>query len=151
MLDKNGVEIKTGDIVEITGAFFKSDNGLYFVQHSPGDPSWSGRDHSLKRISKSGKISKAKHNLCFWPICVFVSDREKTAKAHQWNKEHATIEVKEPCKDMSEIIAFFQTEADDLAESIRRGIGNWGEDHPSVQREKVMMEHYIAIARALSN
>ena len=52
MLDKNGVEIKTGDIVEISGAYFKNDNGLYFVTHSPGDPTWSGRDYSLKRISK---------------------------------------------------------------------------------------------------
>ena len=29
MLDKNGIEIKTGDVVEITGAYFKNDNGLY--------------------------------------------------------------------------------------------------------------------------
>ena len=49
MLDKNGIEIKTGDIVEVAGAFFKNDNGLYFVEHSPGDPSWSGQDHCLKR------------------------------------------------------------------------------------------------------
>lgn len=100
MLDKNGVEIKTGDIVEITGAFFKNDNGLYFVECSPGDPSWSGKDYCLKKISKAGKISTAKYNLCFWPILTFVSDQAKTVKAHQWNREHATIEVKEPLKDM---------------------------------------------------
>ena len=44
MLDKNGVEIRTGCIVEITGAFFKNDNGLYFVDRSPGDPSWCGQE-----------------------------------------------------------------------------------------------------------
>lgn len=33
MFDKNGHEIKTGDIVEITGAYFKNDNGLYFVEY----------------------------------------------------------------------------------------------------------------------
>lgn len=65
MLDKNGIEIKTGMIVEIAGAFFKNDNGLYFVQASPGDPSWCGSDHSLKRISKSGKISTAKYSQGF--------------------------------------------------------------------------------------
>lgn len=150
MLDKNGVEIKTGDIVEITGAFFKNDNGLYFVQHSPGDPSWSGRDHSLKRISKSGKISKAKHNLCFWPIGVFVSDREKTAKAHQWNKEHATIEIKEPCRDMSEVAAFFQAKADELAEQVRKDILRWGEEAPHVQSAKTAQAHYEAVARAIA-
>lgn len=150
MLDKNGVEIKTGDIVEITGAFFKNDNGLYFVQHSPGDPSWSGRDHSLKRISKSGKISKAKHNLCFWPIGVFVSDREKTAKAHQWNKEHATIEIKEPCRDMSEVAAFFQAKADELAEQVRKDILRWGEEASHVQSAKTAQAHYEAVARAIA-
>lgn len=62
MLDKNGVELRTGCVVEITGAYFKNDNGLYFVDRSPGVPSWIGRDYSLKKISKTGKISKAKHN-----------------------------------------------------------------------------------------
>lgn len=62
MLDKNGVEIRTGCIVEITGAYFKNDNGLYFVQRSPGDPSWSGSDYCLKKIGKTGKISKAKYS-----------------------------------------------------------------------------------------
>lgn len=68
MLDKNGMEIKTGMVVEIKDAFFKNDNGLYFVEHSAGDPDWCGSDHSLRKISKRGKISQAKHNLCFWPI-----------------------------------------------------------------------------------
>ena len=58
MLDKNGIEIKTGDIVEITGAYFKNDNGLYYVEHSAGDPDWSGSDHSLRKISKRGKSAR---------------------------------------------------------------------------------------------
>ena len=74
MLDKNGMEIKTGMVVEIKDAFFKNDNGLYFVEHSAGDPDWCGSDHSLRKISKRGKISQAKHNLCFWPIGIFISD-----------------------------------------------------------------------------
>ena len=44
MTDKNNVEIKAGDIVEITGAYFKHDNALYFVEHIPGDPGWIGGD-----------------------------------------------------------------------------------------------------------
>lgn len=36
MLDKNGMEIKTGMVVEIKDAFFKNDNGLYFVETPPG-------------------------------------------------------------------------------------------------------------------
>ena len=80
MLDKNGMEIKTGMVVEIKDAFFKNDNGLYFVEHSVGDPDWCGSDHSLRKISKRGKISQAKHNLCFWPIGIFISDRFKDTR-----------------------------------------------------------------------
>lgn len=65
--DKNGIEIKTGDIVEITGAYFKNDNGLYFVQNSPGDPSWCGSDLSLKRISKRGKSAQQRTTFAFGP------------------------------------------------------------------------------------
>ena len=30
MTDKNGKEIKTGDIVKIEGGYFKRDNGTFF-------------------------------------------------------------------------------------------------------------------------
>ena len=145
MLDKNGIEMKTGDIVEIAGAFFKNDNGLYFVESSPGDPSWSGKDYCLKKISKTGKISTAKYNLCFWPIGVFVSDREKSAKANRWNKEHAAIEVKEPLKDMGAVAAFFQKKADDLEEEISRLTRLWGENAEGVHRMKASQAHYEAV------
>lgn len=150
MLDKNGVEMKTGDIVEITGAFFKTDNGLYFVESSPGDPSWSGKDYCLKKISKAGKISTAKYNICFWPIATFVSDRMKTAKASRWNREHATIEVKAPLKDMSAVAAFFQGKADDLAKEIGRVTRLWGENSEDVRRMKTSKAHYEAVSQAVT-
>ena len=94
MLDKNGMEIKTGMVVEIKDAFFKNDNGLYFVEHSAGDPDWCGSDHSLRKISKRGKISQAKHNLCFWPIGIFISDRFKAAEARTRNTQQSKSEPK---------------------------------------------------------
>ena len=36
MLDKNGVEICTGQVVKVTGAFFKNDNGLYVIRFIEG-------------------------------------------------------------------------------------------------------------------
>lgn len=107
MLDKNGMEIKTGDVVEISGAYFKNDNGLYFVAHSPGDPGWSGSDHSLQKISKTGKLSTAKHNLCFWPIMITTNSWAKRAEAKSWNKEHATIEVRTDI-DRSQVAGYFE-------------------------------------------
>lgn len=81
MTDKNNVEIKAGDIVEITGAYFKHDNALYFVEHIPGDPGWIGGDICLHMIGKSGKLSSAKYATAFWPLKAYVSNRVKAAQA----------------------------------------------------------------------
>lgn len=148
MVDKNGIEINTGMIVEITGAYFKNDNGLYFVDRSPGDPSWIGRDYSLKKISKAGKISKAKHNICFWPIGIFVSDRCKAAEAHRWNEKHAQIEVK-TIQNMAEVAAHFKKEAEDLTECIRRSTYDFGEDAPYVVQQKELQAHYRAVVASI--
>lgn len=145
MMDKNGIEMKTGDIVEITGAFFKNYNGLYFIENSPGDPFWSGKDHCLKRITKAGKISKSKNNTCFWPIGIFVSDRAKRAQAIRWNKEHATIEVKVTCGNKEDIAAFFQWKADEVTEQIIRDSRRWGENDLLVQSLKGARAHYEAV------
>ena len=147
MLDKNGVEIKSGDIVEITGAFFKNDKGLYFVESSPGDPFWSGRDYCLKRITKKGKISKSKDNTCFWPIGIFVSDRAKGAQARRWNKEHAAIEVKAAFWNIEDVAAFFQGKADELTEQIIRDSRRWGENDLLIQSLKDARAHYEAVVR----
>ncbi len=148
MLDKNGVEIKTGQIVEITGAFFKNDNGLYFVVRSPGDPGWRGSDHSLKKISKTGKISKAKYNIGFWPIGVFVSGRSRAVAARAWNEEHAQIEVK-TIENMTEVAKYFQALGDELTEYIRRATYDFGEDADHVVLNKKIQAHYWAVAKTV--
>lgn len=152
MIDKNGTEITTGAIVEITGAYFKNDNGLYFVQASPGDAFWCGSDYSLKRISKAGKISTAKYSHCFWPIGIFVSDRVKAAQARAWNKDHAEIEVK-AVKDLSQVIAYFQEKADNLRTHIQREVREvweFGEDAEFVKKDQAILAHYEAVVGRLS-
>lgn len=149
MLDKNGIEIKTGQIVEISGAYFQNDNGYYFVDRAPGDPGWCGNDYSLMKISKKGKISKAKRNLCFWPIGVFVNDPWKRAAAKEWNREHATIEVKDGI-DRAEVKAHFAEEAESLEEQIRRMSWTWGTDHPETIRNKELQEHYKTVAASIA-
>jgi len=91
--------MKKGDIVRITGGYFKSDNGLYMVEHAPGDPGWLDRAYCLKRVNKDFTPSKRKGSVAFWPLMVTVSDHEKAYKARQHNAEHARIEVVLPAKD----------------------------------------------------
>lgn len=93
MKDKNGIEIKVGDIVEVSGGFFKPSNGRFAVRYVPGTPGWSGNYCSLSRINRNGTLSKAKYRTQSWPIAVYVNDFDLRAEAKAHNAEHATIEV----------------------------------------------------------
>lgn len=148
MNDKNNRTMKTGDVVEITGAYFKNDNGLYFVEHTPGDPNWSGRDHCLRRIKRNGELSAAKDNLCFWPIHAFVNSRDKRAAANQWNQEHAEIEIK-TFPNTAHIAAFFTAEADSLDVTIKRYTWDFGEDCQTVKDTKETQAFYRSVADGL--
>lgn len=141
MFDVNGNEIKTGMVVEVTGAYFNRNNGLFFVTNSAGDPSWSGTDHCLTKISKTGKISTAKYNLGFWPLCSFVSDRVKAAEAKRWNSEHARIEIK-TLKNMEEVIKYFSDKEKEAEEGAEHTAWNWGPDCETVKKYKRIAEHY---------
>lgn len=145
MKDKNGIEITTGMIVKISGAYFKNDNGLYYVDNSPGDPFWSGRDYSLHKISKTGKLSTAKRNICFWPISVFVSDPYKYAEAKKWNATNAEIEVVQ-ISNMDGVKSYFLEKAANLEKTIQRETWDWGEESKVVQMHKTLKTHYEAVA-----
>jgi hypothetical protein len=148
MNDKNNRPMKTGDVVEITGAYFKNDNGLYFVEHTPGDPNWSGRDHCLRRIKRNGELSTAKDNICFWPISAFVNSRDKQAAANQWNREHAEIEIK-TFPNTAPIAAYFADEADSLDATIKRYTWDFGEDCQTVKDTKETQAFYRSVADGL--
>ena len=148
MNDKNNRPMKTGDVVEITGAYFKNDNGLYFVEHTPGDPNWSGRDHCLRRIKRNGELSTAKDNICFWPIHAFVNSRDKRAAANQWNQEHAEIEIK-TFPHTEHIAAYFADEADSLDATINRYTWDFGEDCQTVKDAKETQAFYRSVADGL--
>ncbi len=93
MKDKNGKEIKTGNVVMITGGYFKSDNGMFRVIHSPGDDDWYGKDYCLEKCNKNGSPSKSKYKTAFWPIMVTINDHFKKLEAKAHNTAHAEIEV----------------------------------------------------------
>ena len=145
MLDKNGIEIMTGDVVRVSGAFFKSDNGLYAVDRSPGDASWIGNDYCLQKINRNGTYSKAKYNICFWPISCYVNDRMKAAECYEWNKEHAEIEIVHGVSKAA-IVEHFETEAAKLDAEADRRAWQWGEDHKEVIRGHEIAAFYRKVA-----
>lgn len=141
MTDKNGIEIITGMTVRIANAYCKSDNGLYFVHRSPGDPTWCGRDYSLVKICKNGKPSKGKYNIASWPLTHYMSDRRKAAEAKAYDKEHATIEVVNGI-DMQYIIDALQEEHDTLSKQTERQAWDWGEENAHVQQSRKSVAWY---------
>lgn len=148
MLDKNNIEIRTGMIVRITGAYFANDNGLYLVEHSPGDPGWAGSDYSLLKVGRSGKPSKAKHHICFWPIAAFSNSRAKRDEADAWNEAHAQIEV-QSVRDMAEAKDYFRRQGDELAPYIDSLSRDYGADCAQAAAQRQIQAHWYAIADAI--
>ena len=109
MKDKNGVEIRVGDAVQITGAYFKTDNGLYFVVHSSEVPGYRGSDLCLHRLCKNGSLAISKNITSFWPIHSYTNNYAKNVEVKQWNAANAKIEVV-GIKNVHGIIEYFNKE-----------------------------------------
>jgi len=85
--------MKTGDVVTVSGAYFKNDNGVYRIEHTPGDNDWLGNEYCLKKIKKDGSEVKNIYNIAFWPLSACTTNREKNRMAKIHNAEFATIEI----------------------------------------------------------
>ena len=118
MLDKNGIELKTGQIVKVEGGYFKNNNGTFVIRYSPLDPSWNGNYYSLKKCNKEGKESEAKYNLSSWPLASYVNSRDKAIAAKEHNKVNATIEVVGEVKVYSVNVKQFMWGRDNIQEKI---------------------------------
>ncbi len=149
MKDKNGREIMTGDIVRINNAFFKNDNGLYFVEHSPGDVSWCGSDYCLRKVCRDGRLSTAKYNVAFWPPISCCSDRMKNAVAWEWNREHAEIEIVDEI-DRSAVRDHFLERASNLAAGLERKAWDWGKHSAVYINDDKIRRHYLNVAARIA-
>lgn len=145
MKDKNGIEIHTGDIVKIENAFFKNDNGFWFVTNSAGDPNWSGSDYCLHKIGKNGKVSTARHHTAFYPLVSFCSDSAKNAEAKKWNDDNAVIEVVDTIPS-DKVGEYFEKKAGDIERRIPRLRMDFGKEHPYVQMEVKTFKFYKKVA-----
>ena len=148
MMDKNGREIRTGDVVRVTNAYFKTDNALYYVKYSPGDCSWSGDDYCLNKIHKDGTISTTKYNTAFWPLVITCNDRTKRAIAWDWNREHAEIEVIDTV-DRTAIRDHFKNEAANIASRLERMRWDYGKHSVMYINDDKIRRHYLRVAASI--
>lgn len=121
MKDYNGKEIRTGDFVRISGAYFKNSNGLYLVARGDDIPlRFATNSLWLARVKKSGElcVSSATSNE-EWPIRSYCNDARKNREAKAHNAEHAKIEIADGVPTYY-AAAFFREEAKKYAESAER-------------------------------
>ena len=148
LTDKNGIEMKTGDIVKIENAYFKNDNGYYYIANTPGDPAWCGSDYSLHKICKNGKVSTAKYNIAFWPLSACCNDKSKNAAAHEHNRQFATIEIVSGI-DTAGVISEFQREADIQTENANTYSLRFGETAETTCKTEAIAAFYQSVADRL--
>lgn len=106
----NGLNLQNGDVVRISNAFQKCDNGLYVVMHCPGDVNWCGNDYSLEKIKRNGEISTAKYSMQFLPLSYTSNNEMRCAQAREWDDENLIVEVVENI-NKEHIIEYFREEA----------------------------------------
>lgn len=148
--DKNGIKLEVGQIVKISNAYFKVDNGYYFIEHEPGAPNWIGCDYGLTRINScTGALSTGKNTCAFYPLCSFCSDKRKNAAADEWNEKNCQIEVITTIKNDS-VIEFFQNELADKEKQTQRDCWNYGEESEIVKKDNVIIEYYKKVIERIT-
>ena len=122
MNDSNGREIRTGDIVTVSGAYFKTSNGLFYVSNLDTERSlW------LHRVKKNGEICvSSASSTQSWPLTGYCSDARKNREARLHNAEHARIEITDGVNPYHVAAEFRkkEQEARDRAENQRRMHGD---------------------------
>lgn len=93
MTDKNGITLRTGQIVKIEGGYFKADNGTFRIVHAPGNENWLGKDFCLYKVNKKNEDSKTKYKTAFWPLSATTNSFSTRMLAREHNAKNATIEV----------------------------------------------------------
>ena len=146
MVDKNGRQIQTGDVVLVSGGYFKSDNGLFAVIHAPGDPGWYGENCCLNnKLCRSGKLSEGKYATAFWPIAVNAGSWRTKMDAKSWNAANAEILVVDDV-NRSYIAENFRSRAEMLQPTIDRAQWDSGEDGDEFKRLENLKAFYIGVA-----
>lgn len=95
MLDRNNREIRTGDFVKISGAYFATNNGLWLVTNGndrPGDP--DGGSVWLDKVKKNGElcVERAGTTICL-PLSYYCSDWKKNRAAREHDRDNLRYEV----------------------------------------------------------
>ena len=148
MTDKNNIEIQTGDICEISGAYFKNDNGFWLVTAREGDPTTIGSGLTLKKIGKTGNLLESGSTVAFWPLASYCSDYRKNAAAKAHNRENAQIERVNTVPTWY-AAQYFRKEAEEAAERVERMQHSIWSNAADIEKEQRIADFYAEVAARL--
>lgn len=86
MQDRNGKEIEAGMVIEISGAWSKSDNGRFLVDHT-----YTGGGFWMKKLGTKGQLLKEAGRS--WPLKCYSSSGELRRKIDTHNDANAMVEI----------------------------------------------------------
>lgn len=111
-------EFKIGDIVEVSGGYFKVSNGLFIIEKirphfvenmRTGERVFDHNLYYLQGICKNGKI---RNRAEYFPLCNTISDYFRSMEAKNWNKKNARMSLA-TVKDMSYLIDHYKNKLEE--------------------------------------
>ena len=148
MLDTNNREIRTGDFIRISGAYFNSANGVYLVTSDGQTPDRYGGNVWMHKVKKNGELCLNRAGTtCSLPMGYYCSDASKNRAA----KEHDKINLRyEVVDDVPTFYAaeHFKEQAAKCAEVVEHKKRNgW---HEEAEKAQVCVDYYTALAEKLA-
>lgn len=146
MTDSNGRVIQTGDIVTVSGGYFKSSNGLFYVSNLDTERSlW------LHRVKKTGELCvDSATSTESWPLHSYCSDPAKNREARRHNEQNARIEISDSVNTWHVAEHFRQKAAErrERAENARRcGGGDPDECEQQAAQYEAVADRLAAMAQ----
>lgn len=143
LTDSNGEALHLGDIVEVSGGYFKNSNGLFFLEGEPG----ANGSVWLRKLNKSGKLPMS-GDVQSWPLTSYCSDPRKSREAKNHNRTNAKI-TKAANVNTWHVAEWLKQRANDCLEKAERERRNWGEND-AVRRLTERADRCTAAAERLS-
>ena len=148
MYDSNNREIRTGDFVTVSGAYFKNNNGLWLVTSAGDEP--NNGSVWMHKVKKTGElcISRAGTTASL-PMGYYCSDWKKNRAAKEHDRENLRYEVTEGVNPWY-AAEYFKKESAEYAERAENQRQHWGKDSEDAAKTQSYADYYAAVAERLS-
>lgn len=148
MLDNNGREIRTGDFLTISGAYFKNSNGVYLVTNASDAPDYCGDSVYLHKVKKNGELCIGNYSTESLPMGYYCSDWKKNKAAKEHDKINLRYEVTDGIPTYY-AAKHFRKKVENYTDQFERSKRN-GSNEVVLNEIQARIDYYRAAANRLS-